>query len=91
MPNTLDQYYVAPSAPVPDPVILGLEPTLLIDVYDYSPFATEAELLVTPAIGVELINDETYETEVGQSLTTMLRGIDTHYLFPTVENDLATV
>ena len=44
-----------------------------------------------PEIEIELINDETYETEAGGSLTGLLKGIDTYYLFPEMLRDLETV
>ena len=55
------------------------------------PFETETEVLFSPTLLIELINDTTYETEAGSSLTGLFRSVDTIFLFPVVENDLATV
>ena len=41
-----------------------------------------------PLIQIEIINQAKDETPVGKSLTGLLTGIDTHYLFPLMERDL---
>ena len=44
-----------------------------------------------PVFSVELINDETYETPVAEALMGMLSGIDTHYFFRDIANELDEV
>ena len=49
------------------------------------------QLMPDPTISIELVNVGTEETPVGTSLTGLLQGLDTYYMFPEVTNDLAEI